>query len=214
MDVTNQLAGIDDVSERVERIEIVAHSADVATVRNSSGMEGYMPVNEFYVGRRFEVGEPCFAVRVSDGSRPTYSVVRPELVEAVMAGIVPEIRTGVLRVMGVARLAGVRTKVAVASTVEGIDPIGACVGRERNRVLAMSRMLGGERVDIVAWHPDSAVFLRNALAPAAIDDVVIDGRDAVVYAPAHLMSAAVGAGGLNSQLAGQLAGFRVAVASR
>jgi N utilization substance protein A len=72
-------------------------------------------------------------------------------------------------------------------------------------------MLLGERIDVVAWHPDPADYLRAALAPASINKVEIDADEARAYAPGHQMSAAVGGGGLNSQLAGQLVGLRVTV---
>jgi N utilization substance protein A len=126
-------------------------------------------------------------------------------------GYVPEVRAGLVRIMGVARAPGVRTKVAVAATDANVDPVASCVGRSANRVRAIGQLLGGERVDIIPWHPDTAKLLANALAPAAVSRIEIHNDKAVAVAPAHQMSAAVGGGGLNAALAGQLVNLKVFV---
>lgn len=206
--------GSDDFAGRVVTATVTLANADSALLRfdtPAGPVTGEMPITEFAPGRRFEVGERVVALQVEplgDGGRPLLSMVRPELVTALLAGTSPEVREGKVRVMGVARRAGVRTKIAVAATAEGVDPIAACVGRQHNRVDMIKAALGGEQVDIIAWHPDRAEFLRNALQPAAVTDVVIDeaARTATATAPGHQMSAAVGGGGMNSALAGQLLG--------
>lgn len=198
---------------RVVTATITRATADVALLRTRDGVDAVMPVSEFYPDRRWAPGDRFELLVVSDGDRPLLSAVRPELVEALYAGVSPEVRAGQVRVMGVARAPGVRAKVAVAATVAGVDPVAACVGRAANRVQTVSRALGGERLDVVAWNPDRVTFLRNALAPAQVGEVRIDGHTATVHAPAHQMSAAVGGGGLNSALAGQLVGLLVTVAA-
>jgi transcription termination/antitermination protein NusA len=139
------------------------------------------------------------------------SLTRPELVALLAEGIVPELRDGRVRIMGVSRAPGVRTKIAVAATVDDIDPVNVMVGRSANRVRSLGRMLANERVDIVAWHPDPAVYLANSLAPAAVLGVEISGDEATARVPQHQMAGAVGERGLNASLAGQLVGVTVLV---
>lgn len=183
---------------------------------NGKPVTGVLPVTEQRPGLALTPGTVVVAVLcepVALATRPRLSLIRRELVVDTLASLSPEVRTGAVRVMGVARRPGVRTKVAVAATVADIDPVAACVGRTHNRVDALRAALGGEQVDIIAWHPDREQFLRNALQPAAIGTVTIDdaARSAVASAPAHQMSAAVGGGGLNSALAGKLVGLLVRI---
>ena len=195
--------------------QIVNASADVALlrVRGPEPYDAIMTANEYYEGRPFTVGAVLVLEQLSAPPRPTLSAVRPELVAMLLDGPVPEVRSGTVQVMDVARQPGERAKVAVASTEEGVDPVASCVGRGANRVKSVIELLGGERVDVVSWHPDAATYLRNALAPAAVRAVHIDldRRRAVVVAPAHTMPAAVGNHGLNASLAGRLVGLRVQV---
>jgi N utilization substance protein A len=201
--------------------ELTAHTAtviettrDVALLRTSGiGIPAHdviMPVTEFYVDRTWSVGDVYRVVEFADGPTPLASCVRPELAAALLRGISPEIRTGGVRVMGVARVPGKRCKIAVVPTDDEYDATAACIGRDANRHATLVRLLG-ERVDIVSWHPERDVFLRNALAPAAVTQVTFDGDTATAWAPAHQMSAAVGQGGLNSVLAGRLVGASVTI---
>lgn len=206
----------DTYAPRVVTATVVSATSDVAMLRTvgmegSPSLEAVLPATEWYPTRRWEVGATYQLLQIDRSSRPLLSAVRPELVEALFAGVSPEVRSGAVRVMGVARNPGVRTKVAVAACEAGVDPIAACVGRSANRVRLVSSLLLGERMDVVAWHPDQADFLRAALAPAAVSRIEIDGEEARAYAPSHQMSAAVGGSGLNSQLAGQLVGLKVTV---
>jgi N utilization substance protein A len=190
-------------------------SPDIATVRTAGGEELVLPVTEWPRPRRWARGEHIIALRTVVAGRPTLSLTSPALVTLVAEGIVPELRDGRVRVMGVAREPGVRTKLAVAATVDGVDAVASCVGRGASRVRMLMAQLGGERVDVIAWDPDRLRYLANALAPARVGDIrVLDDSDEVeVVAPRHQMAAAVGEGGLNSQLAGRLAGFAVTVVS-
>jgi N utilization substance protein A len=201
---------------RVVTATVTAANADAALLRftiDGQSVTGVMPITEFLPGRKWAEGDVLTALACDTSARPLLSLARPELVPALLAGVSPEVRSGAVRVMGVARRAGMRTKVAVAATEPGVDPIAACVGRNHNRVDYLKAALLGEQVDIVAWHPDRETFLRNALQPAAVSEVAIDEaeRTAVAVAPGHQMSAAVGGGGLNSALAGQLLGVLVRI---
>ncbi len=143
--------------------------------------------------------------------RPVVSAVRPEVVSGLYLGVTPELRDGRVKIMSVARAAGDRTKIAVASTTEEIDAVGAMVGRKANRARLVSDRLRGERIDIIAWHNDPATFVGNALAPAKVREVRIDGDSATAVVDAHQMSAAVGSGGVNTLLASELTGFNVTI---
>lgn len=197
---------------RLVTATVTSANDDVAMLtftRDGATVTGQMPVSEFQPGRTWQVGQLVLALVCDDTERPLLSTVRPEIVEALLAGVSPEIRTGSVRIMGVARKAGVRTKVAVAATAADVDPVAACVGRQHNRVDYLKASLLGEQVDIIAWHPQPEEFLRNALQPASVTEVAIDAttRTAIATAPTHQMSAAVGGQGLNSALAAQLVGL-------
>ena len=196
---------------RCVRAEVVVVNGDVATCRTAEGEDALMAVTEFPPHRRWSVGTEVVALRYLQGAQPWLSVNRAELVALVAEGVVPELRTGEVRVMGVSRSPGVRTKLAVAATVDGVDPVGTVVGKGANRVRAIARHLGGERLDVVAWHEDPASYRRNAFAPASVSAVEVDARDMVVTVPRHQMAAAVGEQGLNASLAGQLVGVTVTV---
>lgn len=214
-----EILGISDESDqtsapahKVVTGEIISFTPDVALVKLSDSSEAILPISEYFPDQKFQVGVRFQMLLLNGASRPVCSVVRPELVEALYAGVVPEMRTGLVRIMSVARSAGVRSKVAVAITSDSpVDPVAALIGKDANRVNLVRSLLGGERIDIVAWHIDPEVYLVNALAPARVSRVEVTDRGATVYAPSHQMSAAVGAGGLNSQLAGQLLGLPVVV---
>jgi N utilization substance protein A len=170
-----------------------------------------MPVTEFYPHTQWRNGESYVLEQIGSPPRPLLSAVRPELVAMLLDGYVPEIRNGLVRIMGIARAPGVRTKVAVAATDSSVDPVASCVGRSANRVRAIGQLLDGERIDIIPWHPEVTKFLANALAPAAVSRIEVHNDKAVAVAPAHQMSAAVGGGGLNAALAGQLVNLKVIV---
>lgn len=208
-----------DFAPRLVTATVTAANADTLTVTfDYAGHQhiGVLPVTEQVPGAAHPVGSEMVAVLCeppTPGSRPRLSRVRRELVTETLASLSPEVRTGTVRIMGVARKPGVRTKVAVAATVADVDPVAACVGRAHNRVDALRAVLGGEQVDIIAWHTDQEIFLRNALQPASVGTVVIDAQEksATATAPLHQMSAAVGGGGLNSALAGKLTSLLVRI---
>lgn len=197
--------GVRAVSFRLTKV-----NADMAICTLFDGSEAFLPVSEWFPQRRWKVGDAGFGLLVP-GERRTVSVTRPELVGLLMSGLVPEVRDGDVRVMGVSRLPGVRAKVAVAAVSEDVDPVAVCVGRRANRVSALVGLLGGERVDVIPWSSDGRRLLEAALAPARPDRITFSGRSASVFVPPHRMAATVGAGGLNAQLAGRLAGFKVQV---
>ncbi len=128
---------------------------------------------------------------------------------------VPEIHSGTVEIKAIAREAGSRSKVAVASRQEGLDPVGATVGQRGVRVQAVVAELGGEKIDIIPWSDDPALFVSNALSPAQVISVDIDEehRIASVTVPERMLSLAIGREGQNARLAARLTGWRIDIRS-
>jgi N utilization substance protein A len=205
-------SGLGDGPELTEArtVEIIEIPGDIAFCRLADGRVGTLPVTEYPSTRRWRVGERLVVLASAD-TEPHLSVCDPQLVPAMAATFVPELRDGTVRVMGVARAPGSRTKMAVATTDTSVDPVAACVGRKASRIRALCDALN-ERVDVVAWRDDPLERVASAMAPAKVISARFNGTDEVVCSVApHQMAAAVGERGLNSALAGQLAGVSVAV---
>jgi N utilization substance protein A len=128
---------------------------------------------------------------------------------------VPEIHSGTVEIKAIAREAGSRSKVAVASRQEGLDPVGATVGQRGARVQAVVAELSGEKIDVVPWSDDPAIFVANALSPAHVLSVDIDEehRIANVIVPERMLSLAIGREGQNARLAARLTGWRIDIRS-
>ena len=128
---------------------------------------------------------------------------------------VPEIHSGTVEIKAIAREAGSRSKVAVASRQEGLDPVGATVGQRGARVQAVVAELAGEKIDVIPWNDDPAVFVANALSPAQVLSVDIDEehRIASVTVPERMLSLAIGREGQNARLAARLTGWRIDIRS-
>lgn len=156
--------------------------------------------------------------------RPVIYVSRshPNLVKKLFEQEVPEIASGIVEIVSVAREAGSRTKIAVASRDENVDPLGACVGQRGARVQAVMDELGQEKVDVIEWDQDPAIFISNALSPAKVVRVDTDiftkpdgSRDlnARVVVPDHQYSLAIGRAGQNVRLAARLTGWKIDIKS-
>jgi N utilization substance protein A len=128
---------------------------------------------------------------------------------------VPEIHNGTVEIKAIAREAGSRSKVAVASRQDGLDPVGATVGQRGARVQAVVAELAGEKIDVIPWNDDPAVFVANALSPAQVLSVDIDEehRIASVTVPERMLSLAIGREGQNARLAARLTGWRIDIRS-
>jgi N utilization substance protein A len=138
-----------------------------------------------------------------------------ELVEKLFEREVPEVSSGAVEVVSVAREAGVRTKIAVRSVQEGVDPVGSCVGQRGVRVQKVIEELNNEKIDIVPYHDDLTLYLKAALAPAENLLVEIDeeNRKVTVTAPDDQLSLAIGRGGQNVRLAAKLTGYLITIKS-
>jgi len=123
---------------------------------------------------------------------------------------VPEIADGLVEIRGVAREPGYRTKIAVESHAQGVDPVGACVGPRGSRVRMVVSELRGEKIDIIPWNTEPARFVAKALSPARVREVFVDDetKEATVVVPNDQLALAIGKEGLNARLAARLTGWQ------
>lgn len=167
---------------------------------------------KYRIGQRIKV----YVMKVeADPKGPgiTLSRSHPALVQKLFEIEVPEIFAGTVETKSMAREAGFRTKIAVASNEEGVDPIGSCVGQKGTRVQAVIDELGGEKIDIIEWNDDVAKFISNALSPAKVLGVRINEskKEARVAVPVDQLSLAIGKQGQNVRLAAKLTGWKIDV---
>lgn len=164
----------------------------------------------YRIGQRLKV----YVYKVEAGSKGpgiTLSRIHPELVRKLFELEVPEIFAKTVEIKAIAREAGERTKIAVSSAEEGIDPIGSCVGQKGTRVQAVIDELGGEKIDIILWNDDIAKFISAALSPAKVLKVSINEskKEATVNVPEDQLSLAIGKRGQNVRLAAKLTDWKI-----
>lgn len=184
-------------------------------------IEALLPTPEQVPGEPYEHGQriKCVIVHVVRGIRGpqiTLSRSHPNLVKQLFGLEVPEIADGTVEICAIAREAGHRTKIAVRSSVPGVNPKGACIGPMGARVRAVMSELDGEKIDIIDWSESPAEFVGNALSPAkALEVDVIDAsaRAARVVVPDYQLSLAIGREGQNARLAARLTGWRIDIRS-
>lgn len=166
------------------------------------------------VGQRVEV----YLLEVKNCTRgPRISVSRthPDLVKKLFEQEVAEVKDGTVEIKAIAREAGSRTKMAVLSHDENVDPVGACVGVNGTRVSSVVDELGGEKIDIINWDDNPAYLIENALSPAKVICVVADEdlKEATVIVPDYQLSLAIGKEGQNARLAAKLTGYKIDIKS-
>ncbi|MCE2432897.1 MAG: transcription termination/antitermination protein NusA [Candidatus Latescibacteria bacterium] len=183
---------------------------------NLGRTEAVIPLKEQIRKERYRQGDPIRAylldvLRTAKGPQVVLSRTHPVFLERLFQLEVPEIYEGVIEIKAVSREPGVRAKIAVYSNDARIDPVGACVGMKGSRVQAVVRELSSERIDIVPWSDDEAIFLSRALNPATVRRVVIDRREKRMSAIVDddQLSLAIGKEGQNARLASQLTGWHV-----
>jgi N utilization substance protein A len=183
----------------------------------TKGSEGVIPAAEQVPGEAYEHGDRvrCYVVGVSRGVREpviTLSRTHPNLVRKLFSLEVPEIADGSVEIVAVAREAGHRSKIAVASRVPGLNAKGACIGPMGQRVRNVMSELSGEKIDIIDFDDDPARFVANALSPAKVVSVTVidqNARAARVVVPDFQLSLAIGKEGQNARLAARLTGWRI-----
>jgi transcription termination/antitermination protein NusA len=182
---------------------------------------GLLPASEQMPGDHYRLGQRLrfYILKVDDTARGPVIVLsrsHPNLVRELFRMEVPEIDSGAVQVMGIAREAGSRTKIAVASTEEGVDPIGSLVGQRGVRVQTVISDLAGEKIDIIQHDQDPVRYIANALSPAKILTVTltdIEHNVALVEVADDQFSLAIGKGGQNVRLAAKLTGWKIDVRS-
>ena len=176
---------------------------------------GIMPRSEQIDGEYYTVGSRIKVYiknieRSDKGAQLILSRGSAEFIEYLFRQEVPEIDNGTVEIKGIAREAGRRTKIAVAATVPGIDPVGTFVGGRGIRVQAVMNEIGErEKIDIITWSDNASEYIREALSPAEIMKVEIDGKKAKVYVTEDQQSIAIGKQGQNVRLASKLTGFDI-----
>lgn len=149
------------------------------------------------------------------GPKILVSRTHPELVKRLFEAEVTEVKEGIVEIKSIAREAGSRTKIAVASNDENVDPVGACVGLNGARVNAIVDELRGEKIDIINWSDNPALLIENALSPAKVISVIADPDEkmASVIVPDYQLSLAIGKEGQNARLAARLTGYKIDIKS-
>ena len=183
-------------------------------ILNLGRAEAAVPYKEQIRRERYRQGDAVRGyiyevLKSSRGPQVLLSRTRPEFLRKLFATEVPEIAEGIVEIHGVARDPGERAKIAVSSSDERVDPVGACVGVKGSRVQAIVRELSGERIDIVPWIDEPDLFISRALSPASVTRCITDSRrrHAVVIVEEEQLSLAIGKGGQNTKLASQLTGW-------
>jgi N utilization substance protein A len=183
-------------------------------------VEALLPKSEQVDGERYDHSQRIKAVikDVSNSTKgPSIIVSRrdPELIKSLFELEVPEIADGLVEITGVAREPGYRSKIAVVSHVDGVDPVGACVGPRGSRVRMVVSELRGEKIDIIPYNDEPARFVAKALSPARVREVLVDdaGKQATVIVPDDQLSLAIGREGQNARLAARLTGWRIDIRS-
>jgi N utilization substance protein A len=210
---------VDRVSEVVTGI--VQQAGDRNNVLVDLGkVEALLPRSEQVDGERYEQGSRIKAVitEVRSGTKGPQVILSrrdPELIKTLFELEVPEIADGLVEIRGVAREPGYRSKIAVESHVQGVDPVGACVGPRGSRVRMVVSELRGEKIDIIPWNPEPARFVAKALSPARVREVLVDDEssEATVVVPDDQLSLAIGKEGLNARLAARLTGWKIDIVS-
>ena len=212
--------------EYVDRVgEVVTGIVQQAGDRNNvlvdlGKVEALLPRSEQVDGERYEQGSRIKAVitEVRSGTKGPQVILSrrdPELIRTLFELEVPEVADGLVEIRGVAREPGYRSKIAVQSHAQGVDPVGACVGPRGSRVRMVVSELRGEKIDIIPWNPEPARFIAKALSPARVREVLIDdeAKEATVIVPDDQLSLAIGKEGMNARLAARLTGWRVDINS-
>jgi N utilization substance protein A len=212
----------DDFKDRKGEIinGIVQRFDKGSLIVNLGRAEAVLPPREQVPREGFRPGDRVRALvldvkQVSKGPQIILSRANPEFIKVLFKLEVPEIEEGIVHIVGAAREPGHRSKIAVISDDSDIDPVGACVGMRGARVQSVVQELRGEKIDIIAWNPDPARFVCNALAPAEVSRVVIDkgNQSMEVVVSDEQLSLAIGKQGQNVRLASKLAGWKLDVVS-
>src|SRR5205807_629554 len=206
------------IPEEIEAQLLVETAEQEPTVDPETGELREPPEPELDMEKLKEFEDQIEIKDVSNSTKgPSIIVSRrdPELIKQLFELEVPEIADGLVEITGVAREPGYRSKIAVVSHVDGVDPVGACVGPRGSRVRMVVSELRGEKIDIIPYNDEPARFVAKALSPARVREVYVEdeARQATVVVPDDQLSLAIGREGQNARLAARLTGWRVDIKS-
>lgn len=206
----------DIVTGVVQRFDAKSKSVSI----NLGKADAVLSENEQIAG---EVYQPTERIKVyivevkstTKGPKILVSRTHPELVKRLFESEVTEVKDGIVEIKAISREAGSRTKIAVWSNDEDVDPVGACVGLNGARVNAIVHELRGEKIDIITWDENPAIFIQNALSPAKVISVIADAdeKSAKIVVPDNQLSLAIGKEGQNARLAARLTGYKIDIKS-
>lgn len=182
----------------------LGHVTALLPVEEQIEKEKYNPGSRL----KFYVKEVAMTTK---GPQVIVSRAHPEVLKKLFTFEIPEVANGLVKIMGIAREAGSRSKIAVTTEDANIDPIGSCIGQRGTRIQTIINELGGEKIDIVEWDEDVTKFITNALSPAKISNINLEEEDkaAFVQVKADQLSLAIGRGGQNVRLAAKLTGWKI-----
>ncbi|MHB1132646.1 MAG: transcription termination factor NusA [Chloroflexota bacterium] len=200
----------DIITGIVHRIEPKALILDLGKAEATLPANEQVPSERYHLNQRLKV----YVVEVERSHRGPQIIVsrtHRSLLKRLFELEVPEIYNGIVEIKSIAREPGSRSKVAVHSRQEGVDPVGACVGMRGVRIQNIVNELGGEKVDVVQWNADVAIYIANALSPAQVFGVEVSEpeKTATVMVPERQLSLAIGKEGQNARLAAKLTGWRI-----
>jgi len=201
------------ISGIVQRIEGSYVFFDIGKTTGVMMPKDRMPNEHYRVGQRLRL----YLLAIEQGPKGAIIYVsrsHPKMLSRLFELEVPEISAETVIIKAIAREAGARSKIAVTSTEEGVDPIGSCVGQRGTRVTAVIQELGGEKIDIIEWHEDSEEFIAASLSPAKVLGVELDTNRARVMVSEDQLSLAIGKDGQNVRLAAKLTGWRIDIVSK
>ncbi|MCX6724071.1 MAG: transcription termination factor NusA [Candidatus Staskawiczbacteria bacterium] len=197
------------VSGIVQRVEGHTIFVDIGKTLGILNREEQIPGEFYRPSQRLKL----YIMKVEEtpkGSVVMLSRAYPKLISKLFELEVPEIASGTVVIKAIAREPGFRTKIAVVSNEEGVDPIGACVGQRGTRIMAVINELGGEKIDVISWQEQPEKFIASALSPAKIVGVKVEDKNtATVFVPEDQLSLAIGKDGRNVRLAAQLTGWKI-----
>jgi transcription termination/antitermination protein NusA len=202
---------------------VQAVNAQGLTIGLDMKAEGSMPRKEMIGGERFRIHDRVRSLiaEVKDAQRGPQIILsrtHRNFLRRLLENEVPEIYHGVVEIRSIAREPGQRAKVAVSATQQGIDPVGACVGIRGVRIQAIVRELHDEKIDVIEWNNDPAIYIAKAISPARVSGVYLNersanGKTATVVVPEDQLSLAIGRDGQNARLAAKLTGWRIDIKS-
>ena len=206
------LGTVQSIDTKSGAVRVALGKAEAVLPRNEQ-----MPNDKYRIGQRLRV-YVSEVQKINRGPQIIVSRTHRNMLKRLLELEVPEIANGTVDIRSIAREAGARSKVSVAALQPGIDPVGACVGMKGTRIQSIVNELNGEKIDIVPWSPDDALYVSNALSPAKVIETLLEGENdegktAIVVVPDKQLSLAIGKEGQNARLAAKLTGWRIDIKS-